>query len=282
MIFKKLKTKLIESGLSEDEKNRASQALQHLNSVGFDPWGVDPDTLKASLASTIWLYKNYFRVVTHGLHNLPQGRLLIIANHSGQIPIDGMLIGTSLILEGNPPRLARAMVEKWAPGLPFVSTFFSRLGQVTGDHHNCRELLENDECVMVFPEGVAGSGKTIFKRYELQKFGTGFIRLALETKTPILPVAVIGCEESLPSISDLNPFAKKMGIPYLPIIPTGLIPLPTKVTLRYADPITFDADPDCSDAEVEKMVEQVKNAIRLEIEIGLKARGEKIFTGAAL
>jgi len=282
MILKKIKNALIEAGLTSDEKSRASQALHHLNSVGFDPWGVDPETLKASLASTIWLYKNYFRVVTHGLKNIPTGRLLIIANHSGQVPIDGMLIGTSMILECNPPRLVRAMVEKWAPGLPFVSTFFSRLGQVTGDHHNCRELLENDECVMVFPEGVAGSGKTIFKRYELQKFGTGFIRLALETKTPILPVAVIGCEESLPSISDLNPFAKKMGIPYIPIIPTGLIPLPTKVTLRFADPISFQADPDCSDAEVEKMVEQVKNAIRLEIELGLKARGEKIFTGAGI
>ena len=156
-MLKKLKQALIRAGLTEEEKSRVDRALHRLNSVGFDQWGVNPETVKASLASTLWLYKKYFRVVTHGIENVPPGRCLIIANHGGQIPIDGMLITTALMLEGEPPRLARGMVERWAPGLPFVSTFFSRNGQVTGDHRNCRELLENDESVMVFPEGVGGS-----------------------------------------------------------------------------------------------------------------------------
>src|SRR5690606_38472028 len=183
-MFRGLKQKVINAYLSDDEKSRVERALKHLASTGFDPWGVNPETLKASLASTIWFYRKYFRVITHGIQNVPAGRCLLVANHSGQVPIDGMLIATAVLLERDPPRLVRGMVERWAPSLPFVSTFFSRCGQVTGDIHNAKALLESDECVMVFPEGVAGSGKTIFERYELQRFGTGFVRLAMEKKTP--------------------------------------------------------------------------------------------------
>jgi 1-acyl-sn-glycerol-3-phosphate acyltransferase len=277
-----LKEQLIRKLLTPAEELRVEEALTHLNSAGFDDWGVSPETLKASLASSLWFYRNYFRVGTTGIENLPKGRVLIIANHSGQIPMDGMFIAASLLLEGNPPRLARGMVERWAPSVPFISTWFARCGQITGDIRNCRELLERDECVMVFPEGVAGSGKTIFERYELKRFGTGFMRLALETKTPILPVAVIGLEESLPSITALHPLAKKLGIPYIPVVPTGYIPLPTKVSIRFGKPLNFDVDPNAPDAEVENLVESVKFALRKEIETGLAIRGEHIFTRSAL
>lgn len=280
-MFRGLKQKFINAYLSDEEKSRVERALKHLASTGFDPWGVNPETLKASLASTIWLYRKYFRVATHGIQNIPPGRCLLIANHSGQVPIDGMLIATSVLLERDPPRLVRGMVERWAPALPFVSTFFSRCGQVTGDAHNAKALLESDECVMVFPEGVSGSGKTIFERYELQRFGTGFVRLAMETKTPIIPIGVIGCEEMLPSLSRLSALAKPLGIPYIPFVPT-LLPLPTKITIRFGEPILFDGNPDEPDSETYQRVELVKNAIRTELEEGLKARGEKIFTGAGI
>ncbi len=276
-----LKNRLIHGGLTEEEHERVSRAMTQLNSAGFDPWGVSPETLKASLASSIWLYRKYFRVETKGLENVPEGRLLIVGNHSGQVPIDGMLIATSMLLEANPPRLARGMVERWAPALPFISTWFARCGQITGDYHNCKELLERDECVMVFPEGVSGSGKTIFHRYELQRFGTGFMRLALETKTPILPVAAIGFEEALPSISKLSKLSKRVGAPYLPLIPTGYLPLPTKVTLRFGQPLRFDAPADASDSAIEQLVDQVKFSIQKELDEGLRIRGERIFTGVA-
>ena len=280
-MLRKIREKLIEAYLSDEDKNRVDRALKNLASTGFDPWGVSPPTLKASLASTIWFYRKYFRVTTQGIKNIPQGRCLLIANHSGQIPIDAMLIGTAALLELDPPRLVRGMVERWAPSLPFVSTFFSRCGQVTGDVHNAKTLLENEECVMVFPEGTGGSGKTIFERYELQKFGTGFVRLALETKTPIIPIGVIGCEEMLPSLSRLQPLAKSLGVPYIPILPS-LFPLPTKITLRFGEPILFEGNPDEPDAEVYRKVETVRTAIRAELETGLKARGERIFTGAGI
>lgn len=281
-MMRELKLKLINSYLSDEEKSKIERALKNLASTGFDPWGVSPETVKAAIASTLWMYRRYFRVVTNGLENVPNGRCLFISNHSGQVPIDGMLITIALLLELEPPRLLRGMVERWAPSLPFVSTFFSRCGQVTGDIHNAKNLLERGESVMVFPEGVTGIGKTIFNRYELQNFGTGFVRLAMETKTPIVPIGVIGCEEALPSLSKLSPLAKKMGIPFIPVIATGPIPLPTKVTLRFGKPIIFDGNPDEPDSEVRKKVDAVKDAIRAELETGLEARGERIFTGVGI
>ncbi len=281
-MLRDLRKKMISSYLSNEEKSKVERALKNLASTGFDPWGVNPDSVKASIAFTSFLYRHYFRVVNSGFENIPTGRCLFVSNHSGQIPIDAMLITTALLLELEPPRLLRGMVEKWAPSLPFISTFFSRCGQVTGDIHNAKSLLERGESLMVFPEGVTGLGKPIFNRYELQSFGTGFVRLAMETKTPIVPVGVIGCEEALPSISKLMPLAKKMGIPYLPVIATGLIPLPTKVTIRYGKPILFEGNPDEPDSEVKKKVELVKDSINAEILMGLKARGEKIFTGVGI
>ncbi len=281
-MLRKIREKLIESYLSREEKSKVERALKNLASTGFDPWGVSPKTVMASLASTLWFYRHYFRVVTVGIQNIPPGRCLLVGNHSGQVPVDGMLIATAALLELEPPRLIRGMVERWAPSLPFVGTFFSRCGQVTGDIHNAKSLLENDECVMVFPEGTGGSGKTIFERYELQRFGTGFVRLAMETDTPIVPVGVVGCEEMLPSLSRLSPLARALGIPYIPVLATGPLPLPTKVTLRFGTPIHFKGNPDEADSEIQLKVEAVRNAIRTELEAGLAARGERIFTGAGI
>ena len=282
------KQRLIKSRLTPEILKRIDSAPMQLNSAGFDDWGLDPETVKVALAAIRWLYTDYFRVETVGIENVPEGRVLLIANHGGQVPIDGLLISMSMLLDANPARIVRGMVERWVPALPFISTLFMRCGQMVGDHRNCRELLEKDQAVMVFPEGTRGSGKTIYHRYQLQRFGTGFIRLALETKTPIIPVAVVGCEEIYPSIADLKPLARLLKIPYVPITPffpllgpLGAIPLPTKVTLRFGKPIRFDADPDSSDAEVEKMVDQVKDALKAEINKGLKKRRERLFTGSA-
>ncbi len=205
---------------------------------------------------------------------------MLIANHGGQVPIDGTLIATAVLSEGNPPRIVRGMVERWAPSLPFISTFFARTGQLTGDIRNARDILEHEEALMVFPEGVGGSGKSIFERYKLQKFGFGFMRLALEMRTPIVPVSVIGTEESLPSVSALRPLAKMLGIPYLPVIPTGPLPLPTKVFIKFGKPIypvCENSDP--TESELAPLVNEVRRAIKTGIHETLRLRGEKIFTG---
>ena len=288
MFPKSWKKYLKKSFLTKDEAARVDQAMRTLNSAGFDPWGMDPETAKAALGALRWVYRDYFRVETTGIERIPQGRVLLVANHGGQIPIDGLLVSMATVLEGGPPRIARGMVDRFVPMIPWVSTLFSRCGQMVGDHRLCRELLARDECVLVFPEGTKGSGKTIFERYQLQKFGTGFLRLALETQAPIVPVAVIGSEETYPGLMGLRPIAKRLGLPYLPITPffpllgvLGILPLPAKITLRFGEPMRFELPEDAPETLVEAKVEEVRTALQREIQIGLEKRGGAIFTQAA-
>jgi 1-acyl-sn-glycerol-3-phosphate acyltransferase len=282
-----LKKWLTQSALDPEDSARIDRAVMNLNSAGFDDWGMEPGTIKAALPFVKWLYRHYFRVETHGIERVPAGRVLLIANHGGQLPMDGLVVGLSMLLDGHPPRLVRGMVERWFPSLPFVSTLFMRIGQMVGDHRNCRELLEREECVLVFPEGVRGSGKLFSKRYQLQRMGTGFVRLALEARAPIVPVAVIGCEETYPAIFNFKGLARLTGAPYLPVTPfwpllgpLGAVPLPTKVTLRFGEPLRFNVDPDAPDSVVTGLVEQVRERLGAEIQEGLKLRGEHIFSGA--
>ncbi|MGK5086684.1 lysophospholipid acyltransferase family protein [Bdellovibrionota bacterium FG-2] len=282
-----LKDRLIDLTLPKPVRDRVDQAPLRLNSAGFDPWGLDPKTVKIATGLLRWFYSHYFRVETSGIDRLPKGRVLIVSNHSGQIPFDGLLLALALILEATPPRIARAMAERWVPTLPFISTLFARCGTVVGDPQNCIELLNQEECVLVFPEGTRGSGKNIFKRYELQRFGTGFMRLALETNTPIVPVGIVGCEETYPAFFHLKKIAKKFGAPYFPFTPLfpwfgplGALPIPTKVTLRFGEPLKFEGDPDASDRDIQLKVDQVKSSIRNELSIGLAMRGKNIFTRA--
>lgn len=271
--------------LSEEDQKRIDQTPLKLNSVGVDPWGLNPSTAKAFLTSVKWLYTHYFRTDVRGIDNLPSGRVILVANHGGQIPIDGLLIGLSVLLEGKHPRIVRGMVDRWVPTMPFISAFFTQIGQVVGDPKNCKDLLEQQECILVFPEGTKGSGKPISKRYQLQRFGSGFIRLALETRSPIVPVSVIGSEEAFPAIYHSKLLAKLINAPYFPITPlfpllgpVGALPLPTKVQIRFSKPIYFDGDPDLPSADILPMVRKVKREIQRELLEGLRERGGNIFS----
>jgi 1-acyl-sn-glycerol-3-phosphate acyltransferase len=287
-VLKEIERKILDIALDPEVEARIDRAPLHLNSAGFDPWGLDPHAAKRFVILINWLYRKYFRVQAVGVENIPEERVIIASNHSGQFPVDGLMLALSLLLEPDPPRIARGMVERWAPTIPFISTLLSRCGQVVGDPQNARELLEHDECIMVFPEGARGLGKTVFRRYQLQRFGTGFVRLALETKTPIIPTAMIGCEETYPGILQFKPLAKLFRTPYFPITPFfpwlgafGLLPLPTKITIRYGKPILFEGDPDAPDEEIQAMVHRVQGALQDELATGLEIRKDRIFTGAA-
>ena len=258
--------------------DRLSRA--NLNAFGFDPFGYSPDYLKRVLPAVAVFYRHYFRVETHHIDRVPtEGRALFVANHSGQLPVDGAMIGTSLLLDLEPPRILRAMVERWVPTLPHASVFMSRCGQVVGTPENCRALLEDDEAILVFPEGSAGISKTYDRRYQLQRFGYGFMRLALEMKAPIIPVAVVGAEEQAVSLYDWRAAARLVGAPAFPITPLtpllgplGILPMPVKYHLLFGEPLTFVGDPNDEDGRVGRHVRHVKNAIRGLIEEGLRVR----------
>lgn len=243
-----------------------------VGSFGYDPWGYNENAVKVSLGVTKWLYDHYFRVTATGLENIPaNGRLLIIGNHSGQLPMDGVLLGTALATNPHGPRAARAMIERFFPTVPYLGNLLNSIGAVIGDPLNCAKMLESDEVIIVFPEGVRGSGKLYKDRYKLQRFGNGFMHLAMQHKTPIIPVGIVGCEETMPAIANIAPLAKILGIPYVPVAPP--FPLPAKVHLHFGKPMTFKCNTDSED-EVTALVEEVKTEIRRLIALGLEQRKE--------
>lgn len=251
------------------------QLPKRTGTYGYDAWGYDERKVKVGIAIVKWLYERYFRVVANGLENLPaQGRALVIGNHSGQLPMDGVLVGYALLTNPHGPRAARAMIERFFPTVPFLGNLLNGLGAVIGDPLNCAKMLDAGETIIVFPEGVRGSGKPYRKRYQLQRFGNGFVHLAMAHDTPIIPVGIVGCEETMPSLGSIEPLARLLGIPYVPIVPTP-IPLPARVVLNFGAPIRFSSDAR-SETEVAARVETVKDAIRDLIDKGLSER-TKVF-----
>lgn len=244
------------------------------NEYGVDPYGLDLEYVVAAIAPLLWLYRRYFRVQLHGADRVPnEGAVLIVSNHSGQLPFDAAMIEVGLLIEKDPPRAVRALVEKWVPTLPFVSTFMARCGQIVGTPENCRRLLAAGESLLVFPEGVRGLNKPFSQRYQLQRFGIGFMRLALESGAPIVPCAVVGAEEQAPALFDVKPLARLLGFPAFPITPTLLpLPLPARYHIRFGEPMRFTGSPDDEDAELERKVADVERAVRVLVERGLAER----------
>ena len=263
--------------MGEPFRERISRVPLALGTSGVDPFGLDPQWAKYVLMSIGMMHRKYFRTEVHGVERVPTGRVLLIANHSGQIPIDGTLVAAAMFMDAEPPRIVRAMVEKWAVGLPFVSLLFTRVGQVVGVAENATRLLNQGEALLVFPEGVRGISKTIDQRYQLTDFGLGFMRLAIETGTPIVPVAVVGGEEQYISVANVDGLAKLLRLPAFPIIPQlflpgGQFPLPTKYRIWFGEPMHFSGDPDDDDSIMEEKVWLVKQTIQSMLNRGLKER----------
>lgn len=242
----------------------------NVGELGFDPWGFNPDAAKIALTMVRVLYEKYFRVQAHGLEHIPRhGRVLIIPNHSGQLPMDGVMTGYAVATNPHGPRIARAMIERFFPTVPWLGNLMNQIGGIVGDPVNCIKLLQREEAVIVFPEGVRGSGKPYRLKYQLQRFGAGFMHLAMEHKTPIIPVGIVGCEETMPSLGSIDPLAKMLGIPYVPIAP--LIPLPARVILNFGPPLHFEGRIE-NEGQVVEHVERVKDEIRRLIDKGLSER----------
>ena len=203
-----------------------------INEYGFDPYGMNVEWLRRNTLPAVLAYRYYFRCETFGIERVPQGRVLVIANHAGQLPFAGMMLQPALLLEARPPRIARSMGEYWIPQLPIVSVAAARGGAMVGTPENCIHMLDAGELVVAFPEGVRGMNKLYRDRYVLQLFGLGFMRLALETDTQIVPVGIVGSEEQQPGFANLEGIGRLLGIPALPITlgfpwlgPLGLLPV---------------------------------------------------------
>ena len=274
-----LKRKWQEWTISPECDRLLRQLPNRFNEFGYDGWGMSPFTVRKIYPLANWFFENYFKIRIYGIGKVPSGRVMLVGNHSGQLPLDGGFLFMALLKYGQPPRLLRGMIERFFPRVPFVGTWLTRCGQTVGTPENCRQLLEDDEAVLVFPEGVKGSGKMFWQRYQLQRFGNGFMRLALETNTPIVPVAVIGAEETYPAFYNVKPLAKLLGIPYFPITPFwpflglfGALPLPCQIHLHFGDPITFAGEFDEPEWLIAEKVGQVAEGIQKLIDHGLRER----------
>lgn len=270
-------TDRVEEWLRVEELDEALARLSE-RLPSHDPWGFSPEEARPYQLFNLAAYR-YFRPSVTGIENLPEGRVLIVPNHSGQLPYDGLVVSMACLLEADPPRILRAMVERWVPTLPFLNVGMARGGAVLGDPVNCRNLLRADQAILVFPEGARGSGKTFWKRYQLQRFGRGFMRMALETNTPIVPVSVVGAEEAIISLANLKGVAKALGMPYFPVTPLtpvlgplGMLPLPTRFHLDFGEPMHFEGRHDDEDERVDAKAEVVRAEIQRMVQARLAKR----------
>lgn len=266
--------------LLDEVSERIARIPTRLNEYGIDPFGFDPEYARLLTAVMAFFYRSWFRVEASGVSRVPKGRVLLIANHAGNtFAWDGAMLGMACFLEGEPPRMVRGMAEYYLPTIPFFNVMLHRAGTVVGTPSNCAHLLDHEEAIMVFPEGQRGFVKPLSQRYQLQRFGLGFMRLALETQTPIVPVGIVGSEEQSPGLANVRALGRLIGSPAFPITLTfpwlglgGFVPLPVKFRIRFGEPLRFEGDPTEDDAAMERRVEVVKDHIGGLVAEGLHRR----------
>ncbi|NVB41629.1 acyltransferase family protein [Pseudenhygromyxa sp. WMMC2535] len=264
--------------ISPDVRARIEELDLPFNRWGLDPYGVSKEHLGFFLSSLGLAYHHYFRVRTFNIQNVPDtGPVMLISNHSGGLPTDGGMILASMFFDHDPPRLAHGMVEKFAQNWPVLSPLFSRVGQLPGLPEHAKRLLSDGRVLMVFPEGARGTGKLYRDRYQLVRFGTGFMRIALEMNAPIVPLAFIGGEEAIPTIHHSKTLAKIFKAPYVPITPYIVpFPLPVHCEVHYGKPMRFEGSGAEPDDVIEGYVAQVKEQVEQLIADGRGSRSRNI------
>lgn len=234
-----------------------------------------------------FLYEKYWRVHTVGVRHVPsRGRALIVANHAGTLAYDGAMIHMAIYREQAAHRMSRFLVEDIIQYLPFLGTFFNRVGGVRACQENAERILAEGDVLTVFPEGVKGIGKLFADRYRLARFGRGgIVRLAIKTRTPIIPCAVIGSEEIHPILWKSRPLAQLFGLPFIPITPTfpllgplGLIPLPSQWVISFGKPIRYDTMPAAvlnDPLALHTLTEELRQTIQQMVTDGLALRARR-------
>ncbi|RBY91531.1 hypothetical protein DQ244_09395 [Blastococcus sp. TBT05-19] len=212
-----------------------------------DEFGFDPDLADHVLLPILRpFFQKWFRVETFGLENVPaDSGALVVANHSGTLPIDALMTTVALHDEHPAARRFRLLGADLVFDIPLVGAMARKLGATLACNEDAERLLTEGELVGVFPEGFKGIGKPFRDRYTLQRFGRGgFVSAALRTGKPIIPCAIVGAEEIYPMIGNAKTVARLFGLPYFPITPTfpllgplGLVPLPSKWLIAFGEPI---------------------------------------------
>jgi 1-acyl-sn-glycerol-3-phosphate acyltransferase len=237
-----------------------------------------------------FLYAVWWRVEAAGVENVPSvGPGLIVANHSGVLPYDGLMVQLAIRHEHPARRVCRMLALDMFALLPVLAPILSKSGSVRANPENAERLLRQGELLGVFPEGVKGVGKYFRERYKLARFGRGgFVRIALRTGTPIVPCAVVGAEEIHPVVAKADWVGRPIGLPYFPLTPTfpwlgllGVVPLPTKWSIDFGEPIDLGRHgPDDADDPilVNRISEEVRSTIQRMVD-GRLARRRSVWFG---
>ncbi|WP_428935139.1 lysophospholipid acyltransferase family protein [Streptomyces sp. ACT015] len=218
-----------------------------------DDFGYDAELTDQVLMSLLRpVYEKYFRVEVKGIENIPaEGGALIVANHSGTLPLDGLMMQVAVHDHHPAGRHLRLLAADLVFMLPVANELARKLGHTLACAEDAELLLGRGELVGVMPEGFKGIGKPFGERYKLQRFGRGgFVSTALRQGAPIVPCSIVGAEEIYPMIGNAKTLARVLGIPYFPLTPTfpwlgplGAVPLPTKWTIQFGEPIPTDGYP---------------------------------------
>jgi 1-acyl-sn-glycerol-3-phosphate acyltransferase len=250
------------------ERLERARALER---VPPEQYGFDLDAAARMYRVTSFLYRRYFRTECHGIERLPEGRVMLVANHgSHALAFDGANILTACLLDAEPPRLLHAMADHRLMQLPILGRSARRIGAVDGSREVCIRMLREGAAVLTFPEGTRAHDRRFRDRYRLAPFGHGFARVALAAHAPILPVAVIGCEEEAPSLANPRWLRRLMKTHAAPITPTLVVPLPARYRLYFGEPIRLSGPQ--TEAAVTAGVRTVRDALGDLLAKGLAAR----------
>ena len=253
-------------------------------SGAIDEFGMDEGTLQTLRPVFDFLFDRYWRVDVDGIAHLPKrGPCLLVANHSGLLPYDALMIAHAVERASAGRERPRFAVADWLISLPFMQPQLAKLGGVRTCRENVERLLAADRFVAVFPEGAKGAAKVYRDRYRLQRFGRGgVIRIALESGVPLVPIGVVGAEEAHPILFKATAPARALGLPFVPVTPTfpwlgplGVLPLPTQWLIRFGEPLAYDGlPPDAARDELllSRLTEELRGRIQSLIDAGLRAR----------
>jgi len=248
--------------------------------------GFDPELNRAVLMPAARaLYRGWFKVKMRGLQHVPSdGPALVVANHSGVLPLDALMLQVGILDEHPARRNLRLLSADLVYSVPLLGRIARASGHVPANPAEAERLLAAGELVGVFPEGFKGIGKPFRDRYRLQRFGRGgFARLALRQGIPLVPCAIVGAEEIYPMVADWTEVAARLRLPYFPITPLfpwlgplGAIPLPSNWLIEFCDPVRTDGftpDQPEDDDVISELADKVKDTIATKIDELLAERG---------
>lgn len=264
---------MTELATSESTKDSSRRRFFKRYESAADKYGFDPASYKGVEAFTRLLYRRWFRVQIAGLENIPgKGSAILFGNHSGGIPVDGFLLYDGIINHHSEPRRLRFLVTKLLLKAPLIGKTLKGFGCIPPDYETSTELLRKEELVFFYPEAEKGTGKLYKDRYKLAEFHAGFVRAAIETGSPLVPVATIGGDEIYPMFADCKSVAKVLDWPYYPLtpffpwlpFPLNAVPLPVRIMVAVWRPFKLKYPPES--ANDENLVTEITNDIQKDIQ----------------